>query len=603
MKRLSALLFIIIIMVYTSRAQSNVGINDDNSNPKASAMLDVYSTTKGLLIPRIALTSTAVAAPVTSPEASLLIYNTAATGNVTPGYYYWDGTSKWVRLVANGDPLKNFNMVTKTANSTLLKSENIVLASGDVTITLPTVTSTDDGLEITVKNAGTVTDLITIVAETNKTIDGIASEKLTRWRSQTFVATGTNWIVKEKVAPTDNVYVVSSSGSFTTIAEIVEFLTAHTYAHMTGPTIVELGGGNYSIAATQTIDFPYPVTFKGSSYGETKIFGASGVSGTPLFDCKSECYFKMLDFTAYSNAAGNIGLRFPTNGTYHEIKDCSFTGFNKGIVSKNAHSLLWIFEVTFVNCTGAGIEIDAGANSGGALKVSECLFEKCAIGINLLSGVAGTISIHNSNFYNTTPGTDVGINYTPDTFTASPSIFISGNAWNNQGTFFGGFDFTRSDGRDANVFMINNLGKENENPHCKIAVNNNTSTTTITNLGTFYKANWTNTSTYTCKFTVDNNKITYQPNNTTDVWSIITGNLSVSDNKVITLAIYKNGITGTRYGDTDLRIATNNAAYQFSTIIYISDMKPGDYLELFVTSSSNNDVVTFRDVNWYTDSH
>jgi hypothetical protein len=82
-------------------SQNNVGINDDNSVPKASAMLDVYSSTKGLLIPRIALTSTTIAAPVTSPEASLLVYNTATAGDVIPGFYYWDG-SKWIGLSSDG---------------------------------------------------------------------------------------------------------------------------------------------------------------------------------------------------------------------------------------------------------------------------------------------------------------------------------------------------------------------------------------------------------------------------------------------------------------------------------------------------------------------
>ena len=63
-------------------------------------MLDVYSSSKGMLIPRVALTLSATAAPVTSPETSLLVYNTAIAGDVLPGYYYWNG-SKWVRLLAS----------------------------------------------------------------------------------------------------------------------------------------------------------------------------------------------------------------------------------------------------------------------------------------------------------------------------------------------------------------------------------------------------------------------------------------------------------------------------------------------------------------------
>lgn len=82
----------------------NVGINTTGTSPAASAGLDVDFTNKGLLIPRVALTATNAAGPITSPATSLLVYNTATAGtaptNVTPGYYFWTGTA-WTRL-SNG---------------------------------------------------------------------------------------------------------------------------------------------------------------------------------------------------------------------------------------------------------------------------------------------------------------------------------------------------------------------------------------------------------------------------------------------------------------------------------------------------------------------
>ena len=102
MKHLHFTLAFLLFLHVTAGAQNNVGINDDNSAPKASAMLDVCSSTKGMLIPRVALTSITSASPVTSPEVSLLIYNTATAGtapnNVIPGYYYWNG-SAWTGLL------------------------------------------------------------------------------------------------------------------------------------------------------------------------------------------------------------------------------------------------------------------------------------------------------------------------------------------------------------------------------------------------------------------------------------------------------------------------------------------------------------------------
>jgi hypothetical protein len=91
----------LMILLATAANAQSVGINSDGSTPDASAMLDVKSTTKGLLPPRIALTAINSASPVTSPAAGLLVYNTATAGtapnNVVPGYYYWNGTA-WIVL-------------------------------------------------------------------------------------------------------------------------------------------------------------------------------------------------------------------------------------------------------------------------------------------------------------------------------------------------------------------------------------------------------------------------------------------------------------------------------------------------------------------------
>lgn len=104
MKKFYALYFTLVILSSNAISQ-NVGINATGAAPNASAMLDVDATNKGLLIPRVALTSTTSNAPIGAGIAnSLLVYNTATAGtapnNVTPGYYYWDGTS-WVRLLNN----------------------------------------------------------------------------------------------------------------------------------------------------------------------------------------------------------------------------------------------------------------------------------------------------------------------------------------------------------------------------------------------------------------------------------------------------------------------------------------------------------------------
>ena len=79
---------------------AQVGIGTVNP----TAALDVQSSTGGLLAPRVALTNTLISAPVLNPQGGLLpagtmVYNINTIADVSPGYYYWNGTL-WVRMAA-----------------------------------------------------------------------------------------------------------------------------------------------------------------------------------------------------------------------------------------------------------------------------------------------------------------------------------------------------------------------------------------------------------------------------------------------------------------------------------------------------------------------
>lgn len=101
-----------LLLLFLISLQSNAQTGIGTTTPDASAKLDVYATNKGFLPPRITLTATNVANPVSSPATGLLVYNTNTAGtapyNVAPGYYYWGG-SAWVRLIGPSD---NSNSVT-----------------------------------------------------------------------------------------------------------------------------------------------------------------------------------------------------------------------------------------------------------------------------------------------------------------------------------------------------------------------------------------------------------------------------------------------------------------------------------------------------------
>ncbi len=97
-------LFFIINKVLS---QNNVIISDvNNTTPDASSVLEVRSTSKGLLIPRVSLNSITDGTTIILPATSLLIFNTnpTMTNGAGVGYYYNTGTSalpNWQKLLAS----------------------------------------------------------------------------------------------------------------------------------------------------------------------------------------------------------------------------------------------------------------------------------------------------------------------------------------------------------------------------------------------------------------------------------------------------------------------------------------------------------------------
>lgn len=94
----------VIYNAYGSAAAAQVGIG--NPAPNASAILDVASTTKGMLIPRM---TQAQRDAIATPATGLLVYQTDGAA----GFYYWDGAAfsqigagSWT---ASGNNISNSN--------------------------------------------------------------------------------------------------------------------------------------------------------------------------------------------------------------------------------------------------------------------------------------------------------------------------------------------------------------------------------------------------------------------------------------------------------------------------------------------------------------
>jgi hypothetical protein len=101
----TCLLLLSLIFTSVNVSAQNVGINATGATPDVSAMLDITNANKGLLIPRVSLSSSTDALTIATPATSLLVYNNNAsmTNGQGVGYYYNSGTTLsplWIKLSA-----------------------------------------------------------------------------------------------------------------------------------------------------------------------------------------------------------------------------------------------------------------------------------------------------------------------------------------------------------------------------------------------------------------------------------------------------------------------------------------------------------------------
>ncbi|MEM0993918.1 MAG: hypothetical protein AAGI49_12845, partial [Bacteroidota bacterium] len=97
--KFTALQWTFLALCFSFSLQAQIGINSDGSAPDPSAMLDVKSTTKGFLTPRM---TEAQRDAILTPATGLLIYQ---TDGIT-GFYYNEGTPAapaWKRM-GNEEP-------------------------------------------------------------------------------------------------------------------------------------------------------------------------------------------------------------------------------------------------------------------------------------------------------------------------------------------------------------------------------------------------------------------------------------------------------------------------------------------------------------------
>lgn len=164
-------IFLLLMVVFANVIHSqNVAISSTTAAPNASAMLDIVSTTKGLLIPRMTATQRIA---IASPATGLMVYQTDA-GTLGAGFYFYSG-SAWTplnyisggwSLSGNVSTIAGTNFIgTTDAIDLVIKTNNTerarIFSNGQVAINSQTINA--------------YSTLLTVATGTNMAIDGYAN--------------------------------------------------------------------------------------------------------------------------------------------------------------------------------------------------------------------------------------------------------------------------------------------------------------------------------------------------------------------------------------------------------------------------------------------
>ncbi|MFW0718347.1 hypothetical protein [Pedobacter sp. N23S346] len=153
-KNIKSIAFLALLAATGYQANAQTTAQKIGGNPTTkdvSALLELEANNKGVLMPRVALTSLTDITTIVNAANSLTVFNTATTttgtNDVTPGYYYWNkdtvtpANSKWVRLLDEiapyAEPFNVESTTTKATTNTQNIYQNGNLGLGDFSATNP----------------------------------------------------------------------------------------------------------------------------------------------------------------------------------------------------------------------------------------------------------------------------------------------------------------------------------------------------------------------------------------------------------------------------------------------------------------------------------
>ena len=176
------MLLLLLLSIASVNAQVTIGSTND---PHAGAVLDLQSTSKGLLLPNVSLSNVSTLTVISSPTSAqktsakgMMVYNTNAnvTGGNGSGVYVWDG-AKWCLVSGSTTPatvyVTGVSLNKSTTSLTVGNSETLIATVSPTDATNKNVTWSSNNSSVAIVSNGTITAIATGSATiTATTVDG-----------------------------------------------------------------------------------------------------------------------------------------------------------------------------------------------------------------------------------------------------------------------------------------------------------------------------------------------------------------------------------------------------------------------------------------------
>lgn len=317
----NVLVLFFFFLTFLGHAQIGIG----TVTPNGSSVLDITSTTKGMLAPRM---TTAQRTAIVTPAESLLVYDTT----VKAFYYYNLSTTSWVKIANESSSLRNNYKLVKSVTDLapellaggntryLLTSNTLYEINGTIALTAPIdlnnayVSGLDTNEDI-LQAPGVVFQGSTGGSIRNVTLQGASAFNITG----PGIASNTSLLVQNTVISGMTAGVGTISGLGLYFGNIVQFVTNNggiTYSNIGNLLLSNQAWFSSNVGTFETFTGNFSLIQKNSGFSTVDVADvAMNVSGLTSTSVGTGILIGTV-FSGTTTAPSGIINRYPAGSTY-----------------------------------------------------------------------------------------------------------------------------------------------------------------------------------------------------------------------------------------------------------------------------------------------